>query len=142
MCSNAGRSGPPMRPEADLAARLAAAIDELAAVVSGSARAAVDTERNRAQEDSGTESPSAQDLAAGNTATTRTRAEHDLTEHDLVERLARAWAMITAADPEVAARTAHYSGPGEAPGDGTARGHLPCRCKWPGHSKCQPACKR
>ena len=99
-----------MRPEADLAARLAAAIDELAAVASSSASAADDIERNRAQQDSGTEYPPAQDLAAGNPATNRTRAEHDLTEHDLVERLARAWAMITAADPEVAARTAHYSG--------------------------------
>jgi hypothetical protein len=33
----------------------------------------------------------------------------DAAESDLAARLASAWAMITAADPELAARTARYS---------------------------------
>jgi len=64
MCSNGGHT------EADIATRLGAAINELAAVAT-----------------------SDQDAAGGN----------------LAERLARAWAMIVAADPELAARTARYS---------------------------------
>jgi hypothetical protein len=67
MCSNAGQ---PVLPEADLATRLAAAIEELAAAAS---------------------------------------AEQDAAGADVAERLARAWAMIAAADPELAARTARYS---------------------------------
>jgi hypothetical protein len=64
MCSNGGHT------EADIATRLAAAINELAAAATGD-----------------------QDAAGGN----------------LAERLARAWATIVAADPELAARTARYS---------------------------------
>jgi hypothetical protein len=67
MCS---RVSQPTRAEADLATRLAAAIDELAAAANA-------------------------DLDAG--------------DSDLANRLARAWAMIAAADPELAARTARYS---------------------------------
>jgi hypothetical protein len=70
MCSNVRPSGRAVRPEADVAARLAAAIDELAA-------------------------------AAG--------TDQDSAESDLAQRLARAWSIITAADPELAARTARYS---------------------------------
>jgi hypothetical protein len=66
MCSKAARRD----PAADLAVRLAAAIDSLA--------------------------------AAG--------AENDgIADGDLPARLAGAWAMIAAADPELAARTARYS---------------------------------
>jgi hypothetical protein len=101
MCSNAGRSGPPSRPEADLATRLAAAIDELAAAAGGTVGAGKDRIEGDCADQGDSELDSA-DLD---------RAEHDLAEHDLAERLARAWAMITAADPEVAARTAHYSRP-------------------------------
>ena len=92
MCSNAIGSGQPSRPEssrtqpartqpartqstpteAELAARLAAAIDELAAAAS---------------------------------------ADQDLAARDLAERLVRAWSVITAADPELAARTARYARP-------------------------------
>lgn len=67
MCSNVGHIGP-TRAEAELAARLAAAIDELAAA-----------------------------------------AEASEPSEDVVSHLARAWAMITAADPDLAARTAGYS---------------------------------
>jgi hypothetical protein len=70
MCSKVISAGWPARREADLATRLAAAIDELAA-------------------------------AAG--------TDQEAADSDLAERLARAWAMITAADPELAARTARYS---------------------------------
>jgi hypothetical protein len=73
MCSNLGPADqvPRVRlTEADLATRLAAAIDELAA------------------------------------AATR---EQDPADSGLAERLARAWAIIVAADPELAARTARYS---------------------------------
>ena len=70
MCSNAGQSGQPTLAEAELASRLAAAIDELAAVA---------------------------------------RADQDAASSDVAERLARAWAMITAADPELAAVAARYS---------------------------------
>lgn len=64
----------------------------------------------------------------GRTARTRTEAElsaqlaaviedlaatvgpdADAASVDVAERLVRAWAMITAADPELAARTARYS---------------------------------
>jgi len=111
MCSNGGQLGPPPRPEADLAARLAAAIDELAAAASSPASTGDDDiETERTEPDSGAEDSFTQGLAAGGPAA-RMRAERNLTEQDLVERLARAWAMITAADPEVAARTVHYSGP-------------------------------
>ena len=64
MCSNGAHT------EADIATRLAAAINELAAAATGD-----------------------QDAAGAN----------------LAERLARAWATIVAADPELAARTARYS---------------------------------
>jgi hypothetical protein len=65
MCSKADPDEP---PPAEVAAVLAQAIDELAAVASAT---------------------------AGNDA-------------ELAARLAGAWAMITAADPELAARTARY----------------------------------
>jgi hypothetical protein len=68
MCSNAGQPAV-AHAGADLAARLAATIDELAAAAS---------------------------------------AEADAGSPDVAERLARAWTMITAADPELAARTARY----------------------------------
>jgi hypothetical protein len=68
MCSNGGRSNT-RRAEAELAARLAAAIDELASAV---------------------------------------RADQDVASPDVAEHLVRAWAVITAADPELAARTARY----------------------------------
>jgi hypothetical protein len=71
MCSNA-EPPPEVRVAADLAARLAAVIEELAAAAD----------------------------AAGDAASA-----------DVTERLARAWAMIAAADPELAARTADYSRP-------------------------------
>jgi hypothetical protein len=67
MCSNAGQTGS-SRAEAELAARLAAAIEDLAAAA-----------------DAGAASP------------------------DVASRLARAWAMITSADPELAALAAGYS---------------------------------
>ncbi len=75
MCSNVSQPGQPpqaqqTRTETELATRLAAAIDELAAAAAGD-----------------------EDAAGG----------------DLAQRLARAWAMIAAADPELAARTARYS---------------------------------
>jgi len=69
MCSNGGQPKA-ARAEAELAARLAAAIDELA-------------------------------VAA--------RADQDAAGPDVAEQLVRAWAVITAADPELAARTARYS---------------------------------
>ncbi len=111
MCSNAGSFGPPTRPEADLAARLAAAIDELAAAASSQ----VGTGRVRAGADSAGEARAGearvgQDHADQDHAD-QDRAYRDRAESDLAERLARAWAMITAADPEVAARTARYSRP-------------------------------
>lgn len=68
MCSNASLPD----PAADLATRLAAAIDDLA--------------------------------AAGDDY-------DDAAQRDLAVRLASAWAMITAADPELASRTARYSHP-------------------------------
>jgi hypothetical protein len=112
MCSNAGQSGPPPRPEADLAARLAAAIDELAAAASSPANVGNDDiDTGRVEPDPGAEDSPTQGPAAAQNPAARMRAEGDLTEQDLVGRLARAWAMIAAADPEVAARTAHYSGP-------------------------------
>ena len=64
MCSNGGRT------ETDIATRLAAAINELAAAATG---------------------------------------DQDAADDNLAERLARAWATIVAADPELAARTARYS---------------------------------
>ena len=36
-------------------------------------------------------------------------SDNDAIADDMAERLARAWALITAADPELAARTARYS---------------------------------
>jgi hypothetical protein len=87
MCSNASRSGAPTRPEPDLATRLAAAIDELAAA----ADSQVDADKDGTDQDN---------APAGTT-----------TGQDMAERLARAWAMIAAADPEMAARTARYSRP-------------------------------
>jgi hypothetical protein len=131
MCSNASRSWPPPRPEDELAARLAAAIDELAAAAGGTVNTDKDriapecadrgtTEQGTAEQgttDQGTTDQGAtgQDTVnldrAGPDLAGRDLAEHDLAERDLAERLARAWAMITAADPEVAARTAHYSRP-------------------------------
>jgi hypothetical protein len=66
MCSI--HSAPP--PEPDLAARLGAAIDELAAAAGDAGKSA---------------------------------------EEDLPARLAAAWALVTAADPELAARTTHYA---------------------------------
>jgi hypothetical protein len=66
MCSNARQPD----SAADLATRLAAAIDAL--------------------------------TSAGEDA-------DEAAESDLAVRLASAWAMITAADPELAARTARYS---------------------------------
>jgi len=68
MCSNVGHVVPTWA-EAELAVRLAAAIEELAVATEAS-------------------EPSA----------------------DVMSRLARAWAMITAADPDLAARAAGYSG--------------------------------
>jgi hypothetical protein len=73
MCSNGGQAAQPPRTrptEADLAARLAAAIDELAAAAA---------------------------------------RDQDAADRGLAESLARAWAMIVAADPELALRTAWYS---------------------------------
>jgi hypothetical protein len=66
MCSNVREPD----PAADLAARLAAAIDALASA---------DTD------------------------------DEDIAGSDLAARLASAWAMITATDPELAARMARYS---------------------------------
>ncbi len=66
MCSN-GDYGAPTGAESELAARLAAEIDEVAAA-----------------------------------------ADVDAASPDVTSRLARAWAMITAADPDLAARTAEY----------------------------------
>ena len=75
MCSSAAQPGQPVRApsrrtETDVATRLAAAIDELAAAA---------------------------------------RAGDDANGPELAARLAGAWAMIAAADPELAARTARYS---------------------------------
>jgi hypothetical protein len=70
MCSIDGPAGLEEVPESDLAARLARAIDDLAAAA-------------------------ASDGAAADT--------------DLAGLLARAWAMVTAADPGLAARTARYT---------------------------------
>jgi hypothetical protein len=69
MCSNAGQTAH-SGAEAELAARLVAAIEDFAA-------------------------------AAG--------AGTDTASLEVASRLARAWAMITSADPELAARTARYS---------------------------------
>jgi hypothetical protein len=111
MCSNARRSGPPSRPQADLATRLAAAIDELAAVASSAVSTSKEcVETDRTDQGRGTQGRGTQEQGARSRAQ-HDRAELDLSEHDLLERLARAWAMIIAADPAVAARTAHYSGP-------------------------------
>ncbi len=101
MCSNADRSGPPTRPEADLATRLAAAIDELAAAASS---------RGDAVQDGTDQDSTAQDSTAQDGTGERSTGE-DTAGQDMAERLARAWAMITAADPEMAARTARYSRP-------------------------------
>jgi hypothetical protein len=69
MCSKAGQ--PANSPaEAELAARLAAAIEDFAAAA---------------------------------------RTDADTASLDLAARLARAWAMVTSADPELAARAARYS---------------------------------
>jgi hypothetical protein len=66
MCSNAGDGGPTWA-ESELATRLAAEIDDVAAA-----------------------------------------ADTDAASPDITSRLARAWAMIAAADPDLAARTAEY----------------------------------
>jgi hypothetical protein len=71
MCSNAVR----LDPAAELAGKLAAAIDSLAAA---------------GADEGGTD-------------------EGGASGADLASRLASAWAMIAAADPELAARTARYS---------------------------------
>jgi hypothetical protein len=58
------------------------------------------------------ESPAGGDLAArlGKAIDElASQIDDDVTGADLAERLAAAWAMIAAADPEVAARTARYS---------------------------------
>jgi uncharacterized protein YmfQ (DUF2313 family) len=68
MCSN-GSEASSARAEAELAARLVATIDEVAAAAS---------------------------------------ADADADGPDVAERLVRAWAVLTAADPELAARTARY----------------------------------
>ena len=65
MCSIASATGPAEPAQADLAARLARAIDDLATAASAD-------------------------------------------DQDVAELLARAWAMVTAADPLLAARTARY----------------------------------
>jgi len=70
MCSNVSDVGQPSQPESMLAARLAVAIEELAAAAS---------------------------------------SDNDAIADDMAGRLAGAWALITAADPELAARTARYS---------------------------------
>jgi hypothetical protein len=70
MCSNVGDTGQPAQPESALAARLAVAIEELAAAAS---------------------------------------SDNDAIADDLAARVAGAWALVTAADPELAARTARYS---------------------------------
>ncbi len=67
MCSNVSQASA-ARAEAELAARLVATIDEVAAA----------------------------------------SADPDADGPDVAERLVRAWAMLTAADPELAARTARY----------------------------------
>jgi hypothetical protein len=81
MCSKVMR----LDPAAELAERLAAAIDSLAA----------------AGADEGS-------TAEGGTDKGGT-AEGGTAGADLASRLASAWAMIAAADPELAARTARYS---------------------------------
>jgi hypothetical protein len=81
MCSNAAR----LDPAAELAGRLAAAIDSLAAA---------------SADDGGTEDGGTEDGGTGGGGTGGA---------DLASRLASAWAMIAAADPELAARTARYS---------------------------------
>jgi hypothetical protein len=72
MCSITGGAGAADSPaagvQADLAARLARAIDDLAAAANASAEG-----------------------------------------EDLAVLLARAWAVVAAADPQLAARTAHYT---------------------------------
>jgi hypothetical protein len=70
MCSSASQPQPTESPESALAARLAAAIDDVASAA---------------------------------------RAENDAADSVLAERLAQAWAMIAAADPELAVRAASYS---------------------------------
>jgi hypothetical protein len=57
----------------------------------------------------GTESGLAARLAAEIDAIA-TAADADAASPDVTSRLARAWAMITAADPDLAARTAAYRG--------------------------------
>jgi hypothetical protein len=116
MCSNAGRIGPPAHPGADLAARLAAAIDELAAAARSPVSSGKDgIEAHRVGQDPADRDPADRDPADRDPAD-RDRADREPAyqspaEDDLAERLARAWAMITAADPEVAARTARYAHP-------------------------------
>ena len=70
MCSIDGAASPPAHAEADLAARLARAIDDLAAAAATGAGA---------------------------------------DDQDLAALLAQAWAMVAAADPSLAARTARYT---------------------------------
>jgi hypothetical protein len=111
MCSNAGQARPPTRGEDDLATRLAAAIDELAATVRrrGSTDKDGAAHERAAQERAAQDGP-AQDAAAQDHAAQDAVAQ-DHAEQDLAERLAHAWAMITAADPELAAQAARYARP-------------------------------
>ena len=87
MCSIAGQSGRAEARLPDFAARLATAIDECAAAVSG---------------------------------------RYDPAAADTAARLAAAWALVTSADPGLAARIACYSdlpagsAPGRAPGPAAA----------------------
>jgi hypothetical protein len=67
MCSNGVHGRRPTWAESELAARLAAEIDDVAAA-----------------------------------------ANADAASPDVTSRLARAWALIAAADPDLAARTAEY----------------------------------
>jgi len=106
MCSNADRSGPLTRPKADLATRLAAAIDELAAAASSRGDAVQDGTDQDSTDQDGTG-----ERSTGEHSTGEDTAGQDAAGQDMAERLARAWAMITAADPEMAARTARYSRP-------------------------------
>jgi hypothetical protein len=71
MCSNGGAAGPAGAVTAEIAARLASAIDECAAAAQRSGGAA---------------------------------------EPDVSGRLAAMWALLTEADPELAALTARYTG--------------------------------
>jgi hypothetical protein len=126
MCSNVGRAYPPSHGEDELATRLAAVIDELAATVRGGRS----TDRDGAAPELGAPELAAPELAApertahdgaGQERSSQDRiaqdriaqdyAEQDHAEQDLAERLAHAWAMITAADPELAARAARYARP-------------------------------